>query len=262
LRSSASPAIETRLRVREAGEDGALDQLFERSRAGDPRARERLISHYLPLARTLAARYARSNESRGDLTQVASLALVKAVDRFDPDRGIGFPAFATPTILGEIKRYFRDHGRTVRLPRVVHDRLFEVQACERRLAAERGHSPTVEDVAAELSISVEDALEAFEARTDVLSLDLPAHRDSENGESWLDGLGSDDPALERVTAWTAVTQSVGCLDPRSRQILAMRFFEDMTQSEIADRLGISQMHVSRLLRRALARLREATVQRT
>jgi RNA polymerase sigma-B factor len=254
LRSSASPTFDTPVRARD---DGALGELLERSRAGDPHARERVISHFLPLASTLAGRYARSAESRADLTQVASLALVKAVDRFDPDRGIGFQAFATPTILGEIKRYFRDHGRTVRLPRVLHDRLFEVQACERRLAAERGSSPSVEDVAAELGISVEDVLEAFDARNGVFSLDVPAHHESEDGESWIDSMGSDDPRLERITAWTAVTQSVGCLDPRLRQILAMRFFEDMTQSEIADRLGISQMHVSRLLRRALETLHDA-----
>jgi RNA polymerase sigma-B factor len=232
--------------------------LFERyHRSGDPLAREELIRRCLPLARSLAARYARAGESLEDLVQVANIGLIKAVDRFDPTRGIAFSSFAVPSILGELKRHFRDHGWAARVPRPLQERVLKVNTASERLASQLGRAPKPREVAAESGMSVEDVLEALEAGTafDSMSLDAPVSRGEDGaGATYADSVGAIDDRLEMVEYRSVVAATIRALPRRERQVLVLRFAEDMTQSEIAARVGISQMHVSRLIRRSLERL--------
>jgi RNA polymerase sigma-B factor len=232
--------------------------LFERyHRSGDPLAREQLIRRCLPLARSLASRYARAGESLDDLVQVANIGLIKAVDRFDPTRGIAFSSFAVPSILGELKRHFRDHGWAARVPRPLQERALTVNTASDRLAARLGRAPKPRELAAETGMSVEEVLEALEAATafDSMSLDAPLSRgEQEPGATYADSVGATDDRLELVEYRSVVAATIRALPQRERQVLALRFAEDMTQSEIAARVGISQMHVSRLIRRSLERL--------
>ena len=231
--------------------------LFDRyHRTGDPLAREELISRCLPLARSLASRYARAGESLEDLVQVASIGLIKAVDRFDPTRRIAFSTFAVPSILGELKRHFRDHGWAARVPRPLQERVLKVNACTDRLASELGRAPKPREVATATDLPVEDVLEALEAGVafDSMSLDAPMSRGEDERTTYADSVGEVDPRLELVEYRSVVAAAIQALTPRERQVLVLRFAEDMTQSEIAARVGISQMHVSRLIRRSLDRL--------
>jgi RNA polymerase sigma-B factor len=232
--------------------------LFERYQAtGDAAAREELIRSCLPLARRLASRYARAGEPFDDLLQVASIGLIKAVDRFDPSRGTTFSTFAVPSILGELKRHFRDHGWAARVPRPVQERVLKVNAATERLSASHGRAPTARELAVATGESVEDVLEAMEAATAQasMSLDAPLSRNEDGDATYADSVGEIDPRLELVEYRTVVDATIHALPERERRVLAMRFEADMTQSEIAERLGISQMHVSRLIRRSLDRLR-------
>jgi RNA polymerase sigma-B factor len=233
-------------------------RLFERyHRSGDPTAREELIRGCLPLARSLAGRYARAGESLEDLVQVANIGLIKAVDRFDPTRGIAFSSFAVPSILGELKRHFRDHGWAARVPRPLQERVLKVNTCSERLSSRLGRSPKPREVATEIGMSVEDVLEALVAGSafDSMSLDAPLSRgDEDAGATYADSVGALDERLELVEYRSVVAATIQALPPRERQVLVLRFAEDMTQSEIASRVGISQMHVSRLIRRSLERL--------
>jgi RNA polymerase sigma-B factor len=232
--------------------------LFERyHHTGDPLAREELIERCLPLARSLAGRYARAGESLDDLVQVANVGLIKAVDRFDPTRGIAFSSFAVPSILGELKRHFRDHGWAARVPRPLQERVLKVNQCRDRLASELGRPPKPKEVAGSAGLSVEEVLEALEAGAafDTMSLDAPLSRgDDDGGATYADSVGEIDSRLEMVEYRSVVSATIRALPPRERQVLLLRFCEDMTQSEIAGRVGISQMHVSRLIRRSLERL--------
>ena len=232
--------------------------LFDRyHRVGDPVARAELIERCLPLARSLAGRYARAGESLDDLVQVATIGLIKAVDRFDPTRGIAFSSFAVPSILGELKRHFRDHGWAARVPRPLQERVLRVNATVERLASELGRAPKPREVAAESGFSVEDVLEALEAGTafDSVSLDAPLSSGERGGTAtYADSVGEVDPRLELIEYRSVVAATLRAMPKREREVLALRFAEDMTQSEIAARVGVSQMHVSRLIRRALARL--------
>jgi RNA polymerase sigma-B factor len=234
------------------------ERLFERyHRTGDPLAREELIRRCLPLARSLAGRYARAGESIEDLVQVANIGLIKAVDRFDPTRGIAFSSFAVPSILGELKRHFRDHGWAARVPRPLQERVLKVNNAAERLASRLGRAPKPREVAAEAGMSVEDVLEALEAGTafDSMSLDAPLSRgDEEPGATYADSVGAIDDRLELVEYRSVVAATIRALPQREREVLVLRFAEDMTQSEIAVRVGISQMHVSRLIRRSIERL--------
>ena len=230
----------------------------------DQAAREELVHRFLPLAQHLARRYGGGREPLDDLVQVASMGLVKAVDRFDPDRGVAFSSFAVPTILGELRRHLRDTGWAVRVPRSVQERVLDVTAAIDRLSSVLGRSPSSSDVADELGITTEEVLEAREAGValEALSLDAPrrtSDKESE-GETRSDALGADDERLELVELGATIAPTLEQLSARDREILHLRFVEDMTQSEIASRIGVSQMHVSRLLRRALARLREPAEQ--
>jgi RNA polymerase sigma-B factor len=235
-----------------------VDTLFARCQAGDPRAREELIERFLPLAHRLARRYSRFPDSLDDLTQVASLALVKAVDRFSPARGVTFTTFAVPTILGELKRHFRDTGWGVHVPRSLQESSMRVERADAELAAELGRSASVAEVAARVGISTEEALGAMQVRrtSDPLSLDAPRAGGPEEGQSYADILGAEDEGLELIEYEATLASSIRQLPARDRRILQMRFGEDLTQSEIAARVGVSQMQVSRILRRSIERLRE------
>jgi len=227
---------------------------------GDLGARERLVERFLPLARQLARRYGNAGEPLDDLVQVASLGLVKAIDRYDLDRGTAFSSFAVPTILGEIKRHFRDTGWTVRVPRAIQERRIQVNRAIPVLTGRLGRSPTPAEIAEHIESSTEEVLEALEAAVayEPVSLDSNPGGDDDD-ETWAQAVGEEDPSYELVEHGATLAPAMKALDPRERVILHMRFVEDMTQSQIADKIGISQMHVSRLIRKALEQMREAAV---
>jgi RNA polymerase sigma-B factor len=237
------------------------DELFVRwQRDGDPRAREELVDRFLPLARNLARRYAGAREPFDDLLQVASLGLVKAIDRFDTERGAAFSSFAVPTILGELKRYFRDLGWSVHVPRGAQEQALKVQEAQERLTSRSGRPPTVAELAEYLELSVEEVLDALEtaAAHHSASLDAPREDGEEESGSLVDVFGQEDPRFDLVNESVTITAAATELSARERRVLALRFVGDMTQTQIAQEIGVSQMQVSRILRRALARLRELT----
>ncbi len=220
---------------------------------GDANAREQLVERMLPLARALARRYANRGEALDDLEQVACIGLLKAIDRFDVEREVRFATFAVPTIAGEIKRHFRDRGWMLRVPREVQELSQRVSRARERFAADTGRSPTVAELAAATKATEEQVLEAVAAGDAyrALSLDAPVE---EMGVA-LDALGESDAGYDLVEHRVLLRGGLGELDPREREILRLRFFEGLTQREIAQRIGISQMHVSRLIRRAVDDLR-------
>ena len=230
---------------------------------GDRQARNRLIENYVPLARKLARRYASSGESLEDLTQIACLGLVKAVERFEPERGFAFTSFAVPTIVGELKRYFRDSAWALHVDRGAQERARKVIDAQSKITLQTGRAPTVPDLAQYLEIGEEEVLEGLQTAEayDAVSLDAPVQSDGDGELSRLETLGGDDDRLEAVDDHATLYSATRHLPERERQILYLRFGEDLTQSEIAARIGVSQMQVSRLLRRSLARLRELTARR-
>jgi RNA polymerase sigma-B factor len=235
-------------------------RLLERlHRHGDQAAREQLVERFLPLARQLARRYQHGGEQLDDLIQVASLGLLKAIDRFDPARETAFSSFAVPTILGELKRHFRDKGWSVRVPRDLQELALRLDRTSEELSREIGRAPTPAEVAERLSVSEEDVLEAREAAHAyrAVSLDRPRTDDDESGPAVADAMGGEDPGFRRAEDAATVDQLLRVLAPREREVLRLRFVEDLTQQEIGDRIGVSQMHVSRLIRQAIARLGEA-----
>jgi RNA polymerase sigma-B factor len=238
-----------------------LARLFARwQQEGDDAAREELVKRFLPLARTLARRYGRSSEPFEDLLQVASLGLLKALDRFDPARGHPFQSFAVPTILGEMRRYFRDSGWAVHIPRGTQECALKVRDAQERFARERGRAPTVNQLAQYLELDDEqviDALQAIQAY-ETLSLDAPPRCAGDNVASYAETTGEEDERYELVELDATVTAALEHVSVRERVILHMRFVQDLTQTEIAARIGISQMQVSRLLRRSLEQLRALT----
>ena len=223
-------------------------------RRGDSRARSELAGRYLPLARSLALRYRHTQEPIDDLMQVASLGLVKAVDRWDPERGTAFTSFAVPTILGELRRHFRDCTWMVRPPRALQELALQAMRVRNQLWAAQGREPTLADLADALERPLEaivDAVAAAEGQH-AISLDAPAADDE--GITQLDLLGDTDGALAGVDDRLLADHLVRSLDSRARAVLRMRFELDLFQWEIADRIGVSQMHVCRILRDALATL--------
>ena len=226
--------------------------------SSDPAIREELIRRYLPFAKSLTQRYRGVNESFDDLLQVASLALVKAVDRFDPARGIPFTAFASPTILGELKRHFRDRVWTVRVPRGLHDRMGDVEKAIGELTEELQRSPSVGEIAEKLEIEPDRHPRGRWKQTTTVALSRsivrPAKSEDEAPAS--ESIGEEDQRFELVEGKAALEGALPQLDERERLVLRLRFTEDMTQSQIAERIGHSQMHVSRILRGALQRIRE------
>ena len=236
--------------------DRVLWERFARTR--DPATREELVKRNMPFARRLALRYRGASESFDDLLQVANLGLLNAIDRFDPRRGIPFTAFASPTILGELKRHFRDRVWTVRVPRGLHDRMAEVDKAITELTKRLQRSPSVGEIAEKLGIEQTDVLEVLEANHNrrPLSLDRPAGGEESSDAPPSDWVGEEDERFELVEGRIALDAALPYLERRERVVLHLRFVEDMTQSQIAERIGHSQMHVSRILRGALARIRE------
>jgi RNA polymerase sigma-B factor len=217
--------------------------------------RKRVIEAWLPLAQHLARRYAGRGEPIGDLTQVATVGLIKAVDRYEADRGIDFSAFAVPTIIGEIKRHFRDRTWFIRVPRRLQELRIEITAANAELNHKLGRSPTVADVAAHLGITDEEVLEGLEGARAyaATSLSTPA---GEDGNAELgDTFGAEDRGFELAELRIALGPALAALDEREQRILSLRFYGNLTQQEIAAQVGVSQMHVSRLLTKALAKLR-------
>lgn len=242
------------------GEHLASDrELWERfARDREPAIREELVRRNMDFAKRLALRYRGASESFDDLLQVANLGLLNAVDRFDPGRGIPFTAFASPTILGELKRHFRDRVWTVRVPRGLHDRMAEVDKAITELTKQLQRSPRVGEIAERLEIDQIDVLEVLEANHNrrPLSLDRPAGGEESDEAPPSEWVGSEDERFDLVEGRIALDAALPYLEERERVVLRLRFVEDMTQSQIAERIGHSQMHVSRILRRALARIRE------
>jgi len=234
-------------------------ELFHRLAADhDAGVRDELVVSHLNLARYLAMRFAHRGEQIDDLVQVATLGLIKAIDRYDPTRGVEFTTYAAPTIIGEIKRYFRDKGWAVRVPRRQQELNLAVNREIERAAMELGRSPTVADLAARLSVSEEEIIEAQELGQmyNLLSIDseLAADRDAK-ASTLIDYLGREDPELALLEDKANLERALRALDPRERVILYLRFYENVSQTEVAKRFGVSQMHVSRLQARALEKLK-------
>jgi RNA polymerase sigma-B factor len=235
--------------------------LFARwQQRGDAQARDELVRRFLPLARKLARRYGGAREPFEDLLQVASLGLVKAVDRFDTSRGTAFSSFAVPTILGELKRYFRDLGWAVHVPRGAQEQALKVEETQTQLSARTGRPPTLQELAQYLELSVEDVLDSLETSRAHHTASLDAPYDDGDGESGtlVDAFGGPDERLELVDSKVTIAAAARQLSARERRVVVLRFVEDMTQTQIAELIGVSQMQVSRILRRALARLSELT----
>jgi RNA polymerase sigma-B factor len=240
-------------------------ELWERfAKQRDPTTREELVRRYLPFAKNLALRYRGASESFDDLLQVASLGLVNAIDRFDPDRGAPFTAFASPTILGELKRHFRDRVWTVRVPRGLHDRMAEVEKAIAELTVELQRSPAVGEIAERMEVDPGDVLEVLEANHNrrPLSLDRPVGGEDSDESPAAEWVGDEDEGFELVEDKLALEGALPHLDERERLVLRLRFAEDMTQSQIAERIGHSQMHVSRILRRTLDRIRSEVAEQS
>lgn len=221
----------------------------------EPALRDELVSAHLGLAEYLARRFANRGEPLDDLIQVASLGLLKALDRFDPERGVEFSTYATHTIVGELKRHFRDKGWSIRAPRRMQELYLRLGKVVASMGQELGRSPTIAELAMETKVSEEEVLEALEAGQAYRSASLDVA--TEEGESLATRLGEEDPSLEDAERRATLSPLLAQLPPRERLILQLRFFDGLTQSEIANRLQISQMHVSRLLARSLSQLRAA-----
>jgi RNA polymerase sigma-B factor len=219
-------------------------------------AREGLVHLHLPLVEHCARRFRNRGEPFEDLVQVGTIGLLKSVDRFDVDRGVEFSTYATPTILGEIKRHFRDKGWAIRVPRRLQELRMQIGTASAELTQSLGRSPTPRELADAIGCSVEEILEGLESSNAYSTLSLDAGEGSEDGPgSMLDSIGVDDLNLEHVEVRESLKPLLDQLDPREKRILLLRFFKNMTQSQIAEEIGVSQMHVSRLLSRTLEQLR-------
>jgi RNA polymerase sigma-B factor len=258
--AAEEPRWSTRDRAREAELLALVAELPEE----DPRrgaARDEIVTMHLPLAAFLARRFRDRGESLDDLTQVATVGLIKAVDRFEPDRGLQFSTFATPTMVGEIKRHFRDKGWAIRVPRRLQELRLAITRATAELSQQTGRSPTVAELAEYLGVSEEEVLEGLESAQAyaTVSLDASSGDSTEEGATLVETLGADEPGLAEVEARETVNPLLAGLPPRERRIIQMRFFENMTQSQIAEQVGVSQMHVSRLLAKSLAQMRTELV---
>lgn len=234
----------------------AFDALQDVDGAQHDHLRAELVSLHLPLVEHLARRFRNRGEPHDDLVQVGVIGLIKAIDRFECGRGVEFSTYATPTVVGEIKRHFRDKGWSIRVPRRLQEMRLSLASATSDLTQLLGRSPTVGEIAEHLEIAEEEVLEGLESANaySTLSLDAPDSR-SEGGPTMADVLGSEDKELEHVEYRESLKPLLAALDPRDRRILTLRFFHQMTQSQIAREIGLSQMHVSRLLSRTLDRLR-------
>jgi RNA polymerase sigma-B factor len=235
--------------------------LFVRlARDGDPNAREALVARYMPLARSMALRYQRSTEPLEDLMQVASLGLVKAIDGFDADRGIAFSSYAVPTILGEVKRHFRDRTWAVRVPRGLQELSARVDRAVGELADDRRRQPSVMEIAAHIGAEEEEVLEALQAGNAYCTVSFEMRRGADTDEdapTLADAIGVEEAGFHRAEQRATIDRLLTAITPRERVTLRLRFEEDLTQAEIGEIIGVSQMQVSRIIRKALSRLRAA-----
>jgi RNA polymerase sigma-B factor len=236
--------------------DSSVDALLiAYHRDGDQEARERVLVEMMPLVRALASRYAGRGEPLEDLVQVGSVGLIKAVDRFDVDRGVEFASYGVPTIVGEIRRHFRDKAWAMHVPRRLKELSVRLSRLLDELTAELGRSPTIAELAEEAGVEEEDVVDALDSAQAYSTRSLDARFDEDGDESLGDRLGTEEHGYVDVEDGSVVSAGLEALDERERRIVELRFFEEMTQSQIAAELGISQMHVSRLLRRALGSMR-------
>lgn len=238
-------------------------ELFRRYReTGDEAARDELVSMYLNLVRYLASRFRNRGEPLDDLVQVGTIGLIKAIDRFDIDRDVEFTTYATPTIVGEIKRHFRDKGWAVKVPRRLQELSFKVNQSLDALTQELQRAPTIEEIAERVGASAEEVLEALESSEAYNFVSLESDRNSDSQDSTfsiLEYVGKNDHLIDVVEDRATLAEGLKQLSPLEQQVLYLRFFEGLTQTDIASRLGVSQMQVSRMLRKTLRVLREALV---
>jgi len=258
--SKAKPKTQAAQRKGKHLDHQQVEALFRESkRTGDPRLRERLIQMHLNLVRFLARKFANRGEPVDDLIQVGNIGLINAVDRFDPERGIRFATYATPTIVGEIKRYFRDRGWAIRVPRHLQEINLAANKAVDALVQRFDRSPTVAEIAKEVGASEEETLEAIELghMYELISLDSEAGQPEDESHTTLaDYVGGDDAILEEIGVRSSLVDILKRLPDRERKIIELRFFRNMSQTDVARTLDISQMHVSRLQQKALSRLRE------
>jgi len=240
--------------------DEETEQLFRRyTKTRDPKIRDRLVVMHQNLVRFLAGKFANRGEALEDLVQVGVIGLINAIDRFDPERGTKFSTYATPTIVGEIRRHFRDKAWSLKVPRRLQELNLAASKAAERLSQELGHPPTIQDIAKAIGTSEEETLEAIELGNayDTVSLDSKLAHEGESAPLTLaEFVGGLDRSLQNIEAYGDLKQAMECLEPREKAIIYYRFFKDMSQTEVARRLNISQMHVSRLQQKALKRLRE------
>jgi RNA polymerase sigma-B factor len=237
-----------------SGDDSSLLRRYQMSQ--DLAARDELVRNYLPLIRSLAKRYSYTSEPLEDLCQVGAMALCKAIERYRPGSGASFKAYAVPTIVGELRRHFRDTGWALHIPRSLQERARRIGTGLNELSARLGRSPTIAELAEWSGLTREEVIEGLEVRMayDTSPLEVPGQSED---DGWGARLGAEDAALERVEYNAMLERTMRALPERERLLLHLRFAEDLSQSEIARRVGVSQMHVSRLLRRAVGRLRAA-----
>lgn len=240
-----------------------LELLHAYHRERDCAARDELIERYLPLVRALAARYLNRGEQLDDLVQVGSIGLINAIDRFDLERGVSLPTYAVPYVVGEIRRYFRDKGWAVRVPRRLQELTLRLSDLLDELSRQLGRSPTIGELAQAAETDVEEVLEALESGSAYRALSLSSGAESEEMREAdrISSLGEVEGGYETIEDRAIIAEGLEALDEREQQIVHLRFYGEMTQSQIAERIGISQMHVSRLLRRALAKMHERVAQR-
>jgi RNA polymerase sigma-B factor len=235
-------------------EDRALLRRYHEG--GDTSAREELIERHLPLVRSLARRYAGRGESLEDIEQVGAIGLIKAIDRFELARDVSLATYATPNVVGEIKRHFRDKGWAVRVPRALQELNASMSGAIERLTVRLSRSPSIAEIAAELETTPEQVLEALEVGSAYSTVSLSSGPTGENELDPLETIGAEDEEFERSEQRAALAPALERLPAREREILRMRFEEGLPQTQIAQRVGLSQMHVSRLIRKSLAVMRE------
>jgi RNA polymerase sigma-B factor len=239
----------------------SLSQLDDRNllkryhEEGDADAREELVQRHLPLVRSLARRYAGRGEALDDIEQVGAIGLIKAIDRYELSREVALTTYATPNVVGEIKRHFRDKGWAIRVPRALQELNGKMGPTIERLTGKLGRSPSIAEIAAEFQTSTEQVLEALEAGSAYAPSSLSVGPTSEGELDPMETIGTEDVEFERTDDRTSLEPALAALPEREREILRMRFEEGLTQTQIAERVGISQMHVSRLIRRSLERMR-------
>ena len=231
------------------------DLLRRYHEGGDASAREELVQRHLPLVRALARRYAGRGESLEDIEQVGAIGLIKAIDRYELSREVALTTYATPNVVGEIKRHFRDKGWAIRIPRGLQELNAKMSSTIERLTARLGHSPSIAEIAQELQTTPEQVLEAMEAGSAYSPVSLSAGPSGEGELDPMETIGSEDLGFERTEQRASLEPALEMLPEREREILRMRFEDGLTQTQIAEQVGVSQMHVSRLIRKSLARMR-------